>query len=72
MTARLSGNSVAYLTVEDQILALGKAAAQVAGSMSITARPANPMDPDGAEFTQIKKALVDLDPGELTIKAELA
>ena len=71
-TARLSGKAVAYLAVEDQILALGKAAAQVAGSMTLTARPQSPMDPDGAEFTQIKKALVDLDPGELTIKAELA
>ena len=72
VTARLSGNSVAYQAVEDQLLALGKAAAQVAGSMTLTTRPDSPMAPDGVEFTQLKKALVDLDPGELTIKAELA
>jgi hypothetical protein len=72
VTAKLAGGSAAYLAVEDQLLALGKAAAAVAGSMSLTIRPETPIDPDGSEFEQVRKALVDLDPGELNIKAELA
>jgi hypothetical protein len=72
VSARLSGQSAAYLAIEDQLLALSKSATQVAGSMSVTIRPENPIVPDGTEFGVVKKALVDLDPGELTIKAELA
>lgn len=72
VTAKLGGPSSAYLAVEDQVLALGNKAEKVAGTMTLTIRPDAPIAPDGPEMEQVRKALLDLDPGELTIKAELA
>ena len=69
---KLSGPSGAYQAVEDAVLALGKAASDATGHIRLELRPAAPIPIPGPEFEQIHKALTSVDPGEITIRAELA
>ena len=69
---KLSGPSSAYQAVEDAVLALGKAASDATGKIRLELRPMSPISVPGPEFDQIHKALTSVDPGEITVRAELA
>ena len=68
----LHGFAADYQRIETQLLSLADKALDVAGEMSLDLRPPSPMAHDSAEYEMVKKALVDVDPGEVSIKAELA
>ena len=69
---KLSGSSSAYQAVEDAVLALGKVASDATGNIRLEIRPSAPIPVPGPEFEQIHKALTSVDPGEITLRAELA
>jgi hypothetical protein len=68
----LQGSAAHYQALETQLLSLADRAAGVAGRMRLDLRPPGPMSPDGAEFEMVRKALVNVDPGEITVRGELA
>lgn len=72
VSVEVTGPSAAYQTMEDAFLALAKKASDVGGTIRIDIHPATPIAPDGNAFEQIRKALTSVDPGEVTIRADLA
>ncbi|MDA8040738.1 MAG: DUF499 domain-containing protein, partial [Actinomycetota bacterium] len=61
-----------YQRIEGALLALGDKASDSHGTMQLTLRPPAPMRSDSTDFEAVKKALIDVDPGEIVVRGELA
>ncbi len=69
---KLAGPASAYQKVEDAVYGLAKKAATVAGSLRLDVRFSDPVDPDGPEVAQLRKAVSDLNPGEVRLRGVLS
>ncbi|MHB8289261.1 MAG: hypothetical protein ACYDEY_08505 [Acidimicrobiales bacterium] len=69
---KVTGPSIAYQAIEDAVLKLGSLASDATGRAILELRHDYPMKVPGPEFEQIHKALTAVDPGEITVRAELA
>jgi hypothetical protein len=69
---KLAGGASAYQKIEDEVYALAKKAAVVAGSLRLDIRFEKPVIPTGPEVAQLRKAIADLSPGEIRLKGLLA
>ena len=69
---KLAGPASAYQKVEDGVYGLAKKAATVAGSLRLDVRFGDPVDPDGPEVAQLRKAVSDLNPGEVRLRGVLS
>lgn len=69
---KLAGAASAYQKVEDAVYALAKKAATVAGSLRLDIRFEKPVLPEGQEVAQLRKAVSDLNPGEVRLRGVLA
>ncbi len=69
---KLEGPGSRYQKAEDSIYSLAKKASAVAGTLRLDVRFSQPIAPDGAEITQLRKVLLELAPGELRLKGILA
>lgn len=68
----VAGPAADYQRVEDAVFALARVAAKTAGSLRLEFQFATPLPPTADEIARIRKVLVDLSPGVVRLKAELA
>jgi hypothetical protein len=69
---RLAGPASDYQRVEDAILALARSASAVAGRLELSIHFAEPIGPGAPELERIRKVLVDVQPGDLHLRADPA
>ncbi len=69
---RLSGSSADYQRVEDAVLALAKGASVVAGKLRLDFRWVEPAKIGSEDLERIRKAITNLSPGHIVLRAELA
>ncbi len=71
-TIELGGDKAAYQKIEDKMLAFADTCDQADGDMAITFSHASGLiQPDGAEWTQLRTAISNVDPGTITMTVEV-
>ncbi|MCB0857325.1 MAG: DUF499 domain-containing protein [Solirubrobacterales bacterium] len=67
----LSGPARDYQKIEDELIALGTKASDFQGTFSLVFDFGEGVEADAAEFEAVRKTIVGLDPGEVTVTARL-